>query len=59
MSQRVQMVKTLAPVEIPNGTKGTVITGDIKSGMARVQFDNGYVLPMYRHEVVELADEVL
>ena len=57
--QRVQMIKTLAPVEIPNGTKGTVIHGDITSGMARVQFDNGYVLPMYRHEVIELADEVL
>lgn len=57
--QRVKMVKTLAPVEIPNGTEGTVIYGDITSGMARVQWDNGYVLPMYRHEVIELADEVL
>lgn len=56
---RVKMIKTLAPVEIPNGTKGTVTHGDLKSGMARVSWDNGYVIPMYQHEVIEIADEVL
>jgi deoxycytidine triphosphate deaminase len=55
---RVEMVKTLAPVEIPNGILGTV-TGVSPSGlMGRVVWDNGYVLPMYDHEVIELADEL-
>lgn len=54
---RVKMVKTLAPVEIPNGTEGTVISQTER--MKRVAWDNGYVVPMYRHEVIELADEVL
>jgi len=57
--QRVQMVKTLAPAEIPNGSEGKVIMGDIKSGMALVEWPHGYVIPMYRHEVVELADDLL
>ena len=56
---RVKMVKTMAPVEIPNGTEGTVVHGDINSGMAKVAWDNGYVLPMYSHEVTAIADEVL
>lgn len=54
---RVEMVKTLAPVEIPNGTKGTVISQTER--MKRVDWDNGYVIPMYAHEVIEIADEVL
>lgn len=48
---RVKMVKTMAPVEIPNGTLGTVVKGDIESGAARVEWDNGFVVPMYRDEV--------
>jgi hypothetical protein len=48
---RVRMIKTLAPVEIPNGTLGTVTQGDIKSGMALVHWDNDFVIPMYRSEV--------
>lgn len=53
---RVRMIKTLAPVEIPNGTEGTVISQTER--MRLVEWDNGYVLPMYGDEVVELADEV-
>jgi hypothetical protein len=53
---RVRMVKTLAPVEIPNGTLGTWQREDFGSGMARVAWDNGYVIPMYRNEV-EVVNE--
>lgn len=56
MTHRVKMVKTLAPVEIPNGTLGTWLGEDFGSGMAQVEWDNGYVIPMYRNEV-ELAEE--
>ena len=55
---RVRMLKTLAPVEIPNGTLGTVVSGDITSGMARVEWDNGYVIPMYRNEVEIIYERV-
>jgi len=53
---RVKMVKTMAPVEVPNGTEGVVTSASER--MVVVQWSNGYVLPMFLEEVIETANEL-
>jgi len=54
--QRVKMLKTLAPKEIPNGSIGTAMDGrDIKErGLHYVEFDCNYAAYVYPHEVEKI-----
>ena len=49
----IEMLKTLAPKEIPNGTRAT-ISNPLRDGLNYVVFDNGYAAYVYKHEVRSL-----
>jgi hypothetical protein len=52
MSVRVKLGKSLSPLDLPVGTLGTVIGGDMaRRGMLLVVWDNGMEIPMYRGEL--------
>lgn len=52
---RVRLIHTLSPDELPIGTIGTILDGDLVSdGMNLVRWDNGMIIAMYRHEIERL-----
>jgi hypothetical protein len=52
---RVELLKTLAPKQLPVGSKGTLLEGRLdEPGMVVVQWDAGFVIPMYRNEIKAL-----
>ena len=57
MTQRVKMLKTLAPKEIPNGSIGTVKDDHNieEPGLHLVEFDCNWTAYVYGHEVKKLA----
>ena len=54
--ERVKMIKTLAPKEIPNGSIGTVKCqcSIKKNGLHYVEFDCGWAAYVYGHEVEKI-----
>lgn len=54
--QKVKMLKTHAPKEIPNGSIGTTVDGrDIKEqGLHHVEFDFGFAAYVFSYEVEKI-----
>ena len=54
--QRVKMLKTHAPKEIPNDSIGTVMDGqDIEEpGLHYIEFDCNFAAYVYNHEVEKI-----
>lgn len=52
---RIEMKRTLAPKEIPNGTNGWMAATKIKTrGLHLAIFDTGYKAFVYRSEIREI-----